>query len=75
MWIGPAPDAMEPGFQCVRTQWIRGFMPFRQPWRPRIMMLMVPERPECGMRAHRHPAATNQLSDIGSGADVVDFGL
>src|ERR1700761_9475982 len=22
------PDAMKPGFQCVRTPWIRGFMAF-----------------------------------------------
>ena len=30
MKIGPLPDAMDPGFHCVRTHWIRGFMTFRQ---------------------------------------------
>ena len=25
----PLPDALDPGFHCARTQWIRGFMPFR----------------------------------------------
>jgi hypothetical protein len=25
---GRLPDALEPGFQCVRTHWIRGFMGF-----------------------------------------------
>jgi hypothetical protein len=29
MTIDPLPDALEPGFQCVRTHWIRGFMAFR----------------------------------------------
>ena len=28
MKIGPLPDALDPGFHCVRTQWIRGFMAF-----------------------------------------------
>ena len=29
MTIGPLPGALEPGFHCVRTHWIRGFMGFR----------------------------------------------
>jgi hypothetical protein len=33
MKIGPLPDAcldaMDPGFHCARTHWIRGFMAFR----------------------------------------------
>jgi hypothetical protein len=29
MKVGPLPDALEPGFHCVRTRWIRGFMAFR----------------------------------------------
>ena len=31
MKIGPLPDALEPGFHCVRTPlgWIRGFMAFQ----------------------------------------------
>jgi hypothetical protein len=34
---------MKPGFQGVRTRWIRGFMAFRQFRRTQIVMLMVPE--------------------------------
>jgi hypothetical protein len=33
---------MKPGFHCVRTQWIRGFMAFQLARRIRIVMLMVP---------------------------------
>jgi hypothetical protein len=36
------PDALEPGFQCVRTQWIRGFIAFQLARRIRTVMLMVP---------------------------------
>jgi len=42
MKIGHPPDALEPGFHCVRTQWNRGFMAFQLVRRTRIMMLMVP---------------------------------
>jgi hypothetical protein len=28
MKIGRLPDALEPGFHCVGTRWIRGFMTF-----------------------------------------------
>ena len=42
MKIGPLPDAVEPGFQCVGTQWIRGFMAYQPTRRTRIVMLMVP---------------------------------
>ncbi|MGH3163344.1 MAG: hypothetical protein ACRDOC_15790 [Streptosporangiaceae bacterium] len=31
--IGPLPDALEPGFQCVRTHWNRGFITFQLAWR------------------------------------------
>ena len=41
MKIGPLPDAVDPGFQCVRTQWIRGFIAFQPTRRTRIVMLMV----------------------------------
>jgi hypothetical protein len=41
--ISPAPNAMKPGFQGVRTRWIRGFMAFRKLMLTRIVMLMVPE--------------------------------
>jgi hypothetical protein len=27
---GGLPNSMDPGFQCVRTHWIRGFMAFRR---------------------------------------------
>jgi hypothetical protein len=33
---------MKPDFQCVRTQWIRGFMAFHPARRTRIVTLTVP---------------------------------
>jgi hypothetical protein len=42
MKVSPAPDAMKPDFQGVATHWNRGFIAFRQVWRTRIVMLMVP---------------------------------
>jgi hypothetical protein len=45
---GPPPDALEPGFHCVRTHWIRGFMTFQLVRRTRAMLLMVPMWPESG---------------------------
>jgi hypothetical protein len=48
MTIGPLPDAMKPGFHCVRAHWIRGFMTFMLARRTRIVMLMVPVCPESG---------------------------
>ena len=48
MTIGPLPDAMNPGFHCVTTHWIRGFMAFMLVRRLRIVMLMVPMCPESG---------------------------
>ena len=39
---GRLPDALDPGFHCVRTPWIRGFMAFRLARRTRIVLLMVP---------------------------------
>ena len=35
--------ALEPGFHCVSTHWIRGSMTFRLARRTRSVMLMVPE--------------------------------
>jgi hypothetical protein len=29
MKTGLLPDALDPGFHCVRTPWIRGFMAFQ----------------------------------------------
>jgi hypothetical protein len=37
---------MEPGFHCVRTQWIRGFMAFQLVRRIRAVLLMVLVRSE-----------------------------
>ena len=48
MMIGPLPDAMKPGFHCVRTHWIRGFIAFQLARRIRIVMLMVPVCPASG---------------------------
>ena len=36
-------NALDPGFHCARTHWIRGFMAFQSVRRTRIVMLMVPE--------------------------------
>ena len=41
--IGVLPDAMEPGFHCVRTHWIRGFMAFRLARRTRTVVLVRSE--------------------------------
>ena len=40
---GGLPDALKPGFQCVRTHWIRGFMGFQLARCTRTVLLMVPE--------------------------------
>jgi hypothetical protein len=50
--IGLLPDALEPGFHCARTRWIRGFMAFRLVRRMWTVTLMVPGCPEpvSGMR-------------------------
>ena len=48
MKIGPLLDALEPGFHCVRAQWIRGFMAFQVARRTRIVMLIVLVCPESG---------------------------
>ena len=41
-WIGPLPDAMDPGIHGARTHWIRGFMAFQLHRRIRTVMLVVP---------------------------------
>jgi hypothetical protein len=49
MWLGLGlADALDPGFHCVRTHWIRGFMTFQLIRRIRTVMLMVPVCPESG---------------------------
>jgi hypothetical protein len=42
MTTGPLPDAMKPGFHCVRTHWIRGFIGFQLVRSRRTVLLMVP---------------------------------
>ena len=46
MKIGPLPDALpdavDPGFHCVTTHWIPGFMAFHRARRTRTVMLIVP---------------------------------
>jgi hypothetical protein len=37
-------DAMESGFECVRTHWIRGFMALSPTRQTQVVMLMVPVR-------------------------------
>ncbi|MGH3175243.1 MAG: hypothetical protein ACRDPF_15430 [Streptosporangiaceae bacterium] len=39
---GRWPDAVKPGFHCVRTHWIRGFMAFQLDRRTRTVVLIVP---------------------------------
>jgi hypothetical protein len=41
MTIGLLPDAMKPGFHCVRTHWIWGFMTFQQARRTWSVLLAV----------------------------------
>src|SRR5215470_8725841 len=36
------PNAMKPGFHCVRTHWIRGFITFQLARRTRTVLLVVP---------------------------------
>ena len=40
---------MKLDFQCVRTQWIRGFIAFQLAQRTRTVRLMVPVGPESGV--------------------------
>ena len=54
------PDALDPGFHGVRTQWIRGFIAFQLAWRTQMVRLMVPVGPESGFR--RRPAAGYELA-------------
>jgi hypothetical protein len=35
-------NALDPGFHCVRTHWIRGFMALQLVRRTRTVVLMVP---------------------------------
>jgi hypothetical protein len=46
MLSGPLPDAfrdaLDPGFHCARTQWIRGFMAFQLARRIPTARLMGP---------------------------------
>jgi len=39
--LNPDADALEPGFHCARTHWIRGSMAFQLVRRTRTVMLMV----------------------------------
>jgi hypothetical protein len=41
--VSSAANRMKPGFQGLRTRWIRGFIAFRPFRRTRIVMLIVPE--------------------------------
>jgi hypothetical protein len=35
-------NALDPGFHCARTHWIRGFMAFQLARRTQIVLLVVP---------------------------------
>jgi hypothetical protein len=65
MKIGPLLDALEPGFHCVRTHWIQGFMAFQLARRTRGVMVMVRAWPESGFRggiARLRPLADREYS-------------
>jgi hypothetical protein len=65
MKIGPLLDALEPGFHCVRTQWIRGVMAFQLTQRTRSVMVMVRGWPESGFQegtARLRPLADRKYS-------------
>jgi hypothetical protein len=65
MKIGLPLDALDPGFHCVRTRWIRGFMAFQLVRRTRSVMLTVPAWPEFGIRdgaARLRPLALRRLA-------------
>jgi hypothetical protein len=71
MKIGPLPDALEPGFHCVRTQWIRGFIAFQLARRARTVVLMVPAWPESGFRVPApQPRPLADREDGAGGAHV-----
>jgi hypothetical protein len=48
MPAGRWPDALDPGFHCVGTRRIRGFIVFQLAQCLRTVMLMVPACPESG---------------------------
>jgi hypothetical protein len=64
MTIGPLPDALDPGFHCVRAHWIRGFIAFQLARRVRAVVLMVPVWPESGIRVRAAPTRYIRLSRI-----------
>jgi hypothetical protein len=49
------PDAMDPGFHCVSTHWIPGFMAFQLARRTLTVMLMMLGWPESGFRGNEPP--------------------
>ena len=67
---GRLPDVMGPGFHCVRTHWIRGFMAFQLVRRTRIVVLMVPVGSESGFRDRA--ARPRPLADREGGAGGAD---
>ena len=70
---------MDPGFHCVRTHWIRGFMAFQLARRTRIVMLVVLVGPESGclltpgVRVSVAQAAPHNLSGPGPAAAPRSF--
>jgi hypothetical protein len=51
---GRLPGALDPGFHCVTTHWIKGFMAFQLVRRTRTVLLMVSRDPSPDSR---HEAA------------------
>jgi hypothetical protein len=61
--FAPLSDVMKPGFHCVRTHWIWGFIAFQPARRTQAVMLMVPVRPESGFLGTCRAAAAHSLAD------------
>jgi hypothetical protein len=57
MSAGPAPDAVKPDFQGAGTHWNQGFTAFQRAGHTRIVMLMMPVRPESDLPGTGCPAA------------------
>jgi hypothetical protein len=63
-------NALDPGFHCVRTHWIRGFMAFWLARRIQILVLMVPAWPESGFGNESSGWAGWAGTSAGGGRDV-----
>ena len=68
---GRLPDVMGPGFHCVRTHWIRGFMAFQLARRARTVRLMVLVGPESGFQGSHSPYGRRRRGEPHVTADLL----